>query len=417
MANRAKILINKRTSLKSKITNLNNILDKGTTDDTLIKLRLERVTELFHAYEDFNDELTELDPNESHQTEYENIEERYYLLAAKIKNRLSASNISEASTSASHEDRPYENSLATSTKKRRIKLPEASLPTFDGKFESWLSFKNSFRNMIGSQTDLSDIDKLHYLKSALTGEAANKIKIFETDDINYSKAWELLERSYEVKRILISRHLSSILNLPVLEKETSSGLSKLADDVQQHIASLSVLGASVGPEMIVHVLETKLPKSTAERWENSLERETFPEPDQIYDFLYKSAVFASKRERTKTLEAERSKGEPPIKKKRYSSSPNKAFVLNTSRNCIICRNRRHPLHLCEKFKQLPVQKRIDAIKTAKLCYNCLRSHKGNVCNFSNCSICNKRHNSLLHIDNYANTHKSDKSKSTSVQTD
>jgi len=39
------------------------------------------------------------------------------------------------------------------------------------------------------------------------------MKIFEIDGINYSKAWELLERSYEVKRILISQHLSSLLNL------------------------------------------------------------------------------------------------------------------------------------------------------------------------------------------------------------
>ena len=47
--------------------------------------------------------------------------------------------------------------------------------------------------MIGSQTDLSDVDKLQYLKSALTGEAAGKIQIFTIDELNYSKAWELLE--------------------------------------------------------------------------------------------------------------------------------------------------------------------------------------------------------------------------------
>lgn len=96
---------------------------------------------------------------------------------------------------------------ATSAQKRRIKLPEAPLPTFDGKYENWLSFKNAFGNMIGSRTDLSDIDKLHYLKAALKDDAANKIKIFAIDGVNYSKAWELLERAYEVKRILSSRHL------------------------------------------------------------------------------------------------------------------------------------------------------------------------------------------------------------------
>lgn len=104
--------------------------------------------------------------------------------------------------------------------------------------------------MIGSQTDLSDVDKLHYLKFALIGETTNKIRIFTIDGIN-CKAWELLERSYEVRRVLISQYLTLILNLPALEKETTSGLSKLADDAQEHVASLSALGVSVGPKMIV----------------------------------------------------------------------------------------------------------------------------------------------------------------------
>ena len=99
--------------------------------------------------------------------------------------------------------------------------------------------------MIDLRTDLSDIDKMHYLKSALVGEAANKIKIFEVDGINYSKTQKLLERSYEVKRILIQWHLSLIINLPTLNKKTMSGLSKLVDEVQQHLASLVALNVSV----------------------------------------------------------------------------------------------------------------------------------------------------------------------------
>ena len=69
-------------------------------------------------------------------------------------------------------------SVATIVRKRRIKLSKAPLPTFDGKFKNWLTFKNAFPSMTGSQMDLTEIDKLHYLKSALTREASNKIKIF-----------------------------------------------------------------------------------------------------------------------------------------------------------------------------------------------------------------------------------------------
>lgn len=66
---------------------------------------------------------------------------------------------------------------------------------------------------------MSDVDKFYYLKSALIDETANKIRIFAINEINYLKAWELLERSYEVKHI--SRHLSLILNTSALDKETT----------------------------------------------------------------------------------------------------------------------------------------------------------------------------------------------------
>jgi len=391
MSERVKLLVQKRTSLKSQITHVGNLLDKGEVDNAVLKLRIARVTDLYHAFEEHNDELAVLDPREGHQNEFVNIQERFHSLASKAENILNATNNSNAGPGPSNNEPRSDNAGTTaSVNKRRIKLPEASLPTFDGKYENWLSFKNAFHSMIGSQTDLSDIDKLHYLKSALI------------DGINYLKAGELLERSYKVKRVLVSRHLALILNTPALDKETTSGLSKLADDTQQHLASLNALGVSVGSEMIVHLLESKLPKATLERWEASLERDEFPKLEQMYEFLYKSAVCASRRERAKTADSEKGKCEPPVKKKRVS---NQIFLTSTLRNCVVCKSKRHPLFLCDKFKQLSIPKHIETVKNAKLCYNCLRSHRDSPCKYSSCTICQKRHNSLLHLDKFSSSDK------------
>ncbi|KYQ56574.1 hypothetical protein ALC60_04496 [Trachymyrmex zeteki] len=218
--------------------------------------------------------------------------------------------------------------------------------------------------------DLSDIEKLHYLKAALVDDAANKIKIFTLDGINYAKAWELLERAYE-----------------------------------QHLASLNALDVTVGPEMIIYILESKLPKITLEKWETSLDRDEFPTLDQLYEFLYKTAVCASKRERSRAIESGNCRGEPEIKRKRYVA--NKAFIVNTSRNCPLCKTKQHPLYRCDKFKQLSIPKRIEAVKNAKICYNCLRSHRDRPCKFSTCTICNKRHNTLLHLEGYKSSGKVD----------
>ncbi|XP_011883829.1 PREDICTED: uncharacterized protein LOC105570979, partial [Vollenhovia emeryi] len=328
----------------------------------------------------------------------------------RVENILNTTNLSSASTNASSDEIRERPSGPPAIQKQRIKLPEAPLPTFDGKYEGWLSFKNAFDNMIISRADLSDLDKLQYLKSALTGAAANKIKIFASDGIEFAKAWELLEKAYEVKRILISRHISLIMNLPTLEKKTTNGLSKLAHDTQQHVASLNALGVSVGEEIIVHIIETKLPKNTLEKWEATLERDEYPKLEQIYEFLYKTAVCASKRERSKSADVDRHKDEYGAKK-RQRTSLNQAFFLNTSRNCIACKIKQHPLYLCTRFKQLIVPKRIELVRSAKVCYNCLRSHRDSPCKFSSCTICHKRHNTLLHLDKFAHPNKSDATQS------
>lgn len=200
------------------------MIDKGKLDNATLKLRIARLTDLYQAFEEFNDELAIADPEQDHQDEFNNIQERFYSLAGKAENILKATQVSNSDVSVSNDDTRNHNAGSTTLiRKRRVKLPEAPLPTFDGKYENWLSFKNAFSN---SQTDLSDIDKLYYLKSALIGEATNKVRLFAIDGINYASAWELLERAYEVKRVLISRHLALILNMPALDKETTNGLTK-----------------------------------------------------------------------------------------------------------------------------------------------------------------------------------------------
>lgn len=207
MVDRIKILIQKRMSLKSQITSLTNVIEREQYDKIALKLRITRVTELYHAYEEFNDELTLLDPGEQHKDEFAILQERFYTLASKVENIINPSVHITSAGSSNNSIQPSGSGTAVLMKQRRLKLPEASLPKFDGRYENWLSFKNTFIAMINAQTDLSDVEKLQYLKSSLTGDAANKLKILSIEGSNYAKAWELLKRAYEVKRILISRHL------------------------------------------------------------------------------------------------------------------------------------------------------------------------------------------------------------------
>jgi len=76
MADRIKLLVQKRTSLKSQIISLSNLLEKKRYDKSF-KITYG-VIKLYHAYEEFNDELILLDSNNNHKDEFTNVQERLF---------------------------------------------------------------------------------------------------------------------------------------------------------------------------------------------------------------------------------------------------------------------------------------------------------------------------------------------------
>jgi len=142
MADRIKVLVQKRTSLKSQITNLDNILDKGKLDNTSLKLRMTRLRELYHAYEGHNDELEVLDPNNGHQAEFTNLQDRFYALAGRIENTLNMASTSDTSSNMCSDI--VNTGLTNPVKKRRIKLPEAPLLRSTGNMKTGYHLKTRF---------------------------------------------------------------------------------------------------------------------------------------------------------------------------------------------------------------------------------------------------------------------------------
>ncbi|GFS71774.1 uncharacterized protein NPIL_267621 [Nephila pilipes] len=87
-------------------------------------------------------------------------------------------------------------------------------------------------------------------------------------------------------------------------------------------------------------------------------------------------------------------------KYRKEYSPQKVFVSEVKTpKCVVCKsNENHSLNVCPLFKNMLVKERIEVVKNKQLCFNCLNHHKvANCYSKSNCYVCKRRHNTLLHI--------------------
>ncbi|XP_065094455.1 uncharacterized protein LOC135714978 [Ochlerotatus camptorhynchus] len=75
-----------------------------------------------------------------------------------------------------------------------IKLPTITLPEFVGDYNQWLAFHDTFVALIHTNPEVHDIQKLHYLRPALKGKAAQLIQSICISSANYTIAWQTLRQ-------------------------------------------------------------------------------------------------------------------------------------------------------------------------------------------------------------------------------
>lgn len=394
-----KLLLQKRLSMTRYLDSFKEFLDSHKSDEDLseLQIRFEKLETLFKEFEEVHDQLELSDTNVQYEKEKASLLNNYFPVASKARKLLaplmtvnnSSDNTGQILNSTMRPD--------SSFVKRKIKLPQQNLPIFSGKFEDWLSFKDSFTSMIHNQNEfvLTNNEKLQYLRSALAGEALRKISLIPITEENYTKAWDILQKAYENRRIIISRHLSLLLELPKQVEESYEGLIALADESQQHLQSLASLNIKINPEIVVQIIESKLHYQTLERWDESIKGNEFPEFEKMIEFLYHTAAIISKRKMAESLTPSTS-GKVSHNKRHNKHERGQAFLSN-SEKCSLCPNS-HPLFMCEEFKKLSVQDRHAVVEKERVCKNCLRKHEQK-CKFGPCKICKKKgHNSLLHKD-------------------
>jgi len=275
------------------------------------------------------------------------------------------------------------------TKPSLSQLRRIDLSKFSGVISEWEGFRNTFREMVDSNKGITNTLKFHYLKSCVSGTAANLITNLAPSEDNYSTAWKTLIDEYDDKRALIRTHVKSILCFPQMKTENLAELKRFRDTIATARAALANLGSPVEQwdHLLVDSMELKLSPETAREWNKSLGKsKEFTSYEQIYEFL---TIWT--HEFSDTMKA------PDISlvKARVKSRPSiDSISVSTCVNC----SGSHNLITCEDFLSKSIARRNALVKRKQVCFNCLQpGHFTLTClSRSRCTHCNRIHHSLLH---------------------
>lgn len=380
-------LIAKRGIIKGQLTRFTSFIQNFNENKPLaeLKKRLQVVEE--NILKDFNavqSSIELLDPEQGEErNEFEN---KYFETVARAENVISNTILPPVGEISNQSDSmPLNNT---------VKLPTIQLPTFQGSYEKWLEYHDTFDSLIHKNKQINDIQKFHYLKSTLVGEPLQIISGLEATTANYQVAWTLLCERYDNKRLLVHNHIKSIFNLKSIANESSIQLRQLIDNINKHMRALKSLGQPTEhwDTLIIFQISSKLDSETSRQWEAHRSENEVPTLQNIISFL---------KDRADLLETLASNNPKVFKtNKGHNQDSNKAFVSATQAfKCKFCKAD-HKIYNCNEFLKLPISARIEQVKKLNLCLNCLNGgHSIRECRFGACKKCNSKHNSLLHYDN------------------
>ncbi|XP_070854683.1 uncharacterized protein [Drosophila suzukii] len=123
---------------------------------------------------------------------------------------------------------------------------------FSGNYEDWKHFSDMFTASIASNTNFTDCQRFHYLKSYLSGEALALVKHIPVTNENYSEAWDKLEKRYNKKPLIIRSFLNSFLTLPSATTSSISTVRKLVDGADEVIRSYTACDDHITPAVTHH---------------------------------------------------------------------------------------------------------------------------------------------------------------------
>lgn len=215
-----------------------------------VEIRLEKLEQQWSSFMDNNSKLYEnYEKLQSSNYVSENIyyepEETFItyksLMKTVINNKPKVSGTTEFTSKASAQS---------------VKLPKIPIPIFSGRYSEWTTFRDFFQSLIHNNKTLDNVQKLHYLKGHLSGEAEQLIRHTLVTDANYDECWLQLEKRYNNPRYLSNCIFKRFFEQKKMISESASALKELLDTTTDCLKAYNNLNINViiGDSMVLYYI-------------------------------------------------------------------------------------------------------------------------------------------------------------------
>ncbi|XP_050079493.1 uncharacterized protein LOC126567309 [Anopheles maculipalpis] len=273
------ILASRRTILLTTLVRHEQFLREfdPERDSNAVEIRLNKVQQLANDLENIQQQLedasTTVEESDYNDALRQDFEPRLIYVEGELKAKMK-----EISRNEAAQQKAGNSSL------KGIKLPTITLPEFNGDYMQWLTFRDTFECLIHDNVDLPAIQKFHYLRAALKGEAAQVIEAITISAANYDQAWKMVTARYSNEYLLKKRHLQAMFSMKPIRHEGAFTLHQLVDEFERHKNTLHHLGEDTDAwsSILEHLLCTKLPTITLRDWEEHASNDENPSYENLF---------------------------------------------------------------------------------------------------------------------------------------
>ncbi|XP_063993932.1 uncharacterized protein LOC135171378 [Diachasmimorpha longicaudata] len=353
-----------------------------------LQVAVEAPKAKFAAFDDLQEQIETLD--EAETAKRFEIEGDYYDVIGEVTAIVSPLPRSRSLTS-DIQRQPSPAGLAADTPTSLLalmRLPELEIVKFNGQYQNYRPFIDTFMSGINNYPQLSKVHKLQYFRSLLTGKAAKVIEALPNTENNYETALEMVDKKFNFERKILSRHWWTLQDLSIITKETPEAISNLVDTINQHPRSLKNLNQPVNQWdlPLICLIQSKISPELFTLWELKIKDSKLPTYTSLLEFLENRSQCSTRI--TSTLN-ERSS---------HSKRGRQAFFTSET-TCDMCKEG-HKIGKCPKFRALSPAERYKIAKQKLLCINCLGAkHERQQCvSRFDCNHCHERYHTLLHFN-------------------